>query len=143
VILAKDLHWSPKPFQPLYFGEHGNNDQNILNDWVSAPNRQLFAATLALPFSTSTQRCVLRNELVRAYNPIFQSEGARMSTRELGRKLDAIEVRQYEQNLHIIALLQQLNRIFEQQPVPPRRPIGFLAQMPGSDSAETTDAASY
>jgi hypothetical protein len=131
VILSKDIHWGPKPFQPLYFGEFGNNDQQspALNCWLPSGGRvdALFVSTLALPFSTTTQRYALRNELVEAYNPIFQAEGARTSTRELARKLDAIEVRQHEQNTQIIALLHQLNRLFEPQPVPPRRPIGFVA----------------
>jgi hypothetical protein len=146
VILAEDINWSPKPFQPLYFGEFGNNEQNLtLNSWLPPAGREkaLLAATLALPFSTSAQRCALRNELVQAYNPISQAEGIRTSPRELARKLDAIEARQHEQNTQIIALLHQLNRIFESQQLPPRRPIGFLARFAGSDSAGTTEAAGY
>jgi hypothetical protein len=140
VILAKDVHWGPKPFRPLYFGEFGNNEQHTLNldGWVRPTGsvEELFVATLALPFSTTAQRCALRNELVEAYNPIYQSEGARTSPRELARKLDAIEVRQHEQNTQIIALLHQLNRILQPQAVPPRRPIGFLAPWGDSQPAE-------
>jgi hypothetical protein len=131
VILAEDFHWGPKAFQPLYFGEFGNNDRQsaALDSRQASGGRanSLYVATLALPFSTTAQRCALRNELVEAYNPIGQAEWARTSTRELARKLDAIEVRQQEQNTQIIALLHQLNRLFEPQPVPPRRPIGFVA----------------
>jgi hypothetical protein len=140
VILAIDVHWSPKPFQPLYFGEFGNNEQqtltrlNSLQRPASRLDGPLFVATLPLPFSTTAQRCALRNELVQAYNPISQAEGGRTSTRELARKLDAIEVQQHEQNTQIIALLHQLTRIFEPQAVRLRRPIGF----PGSNSAEAT-----
>jgi hypothetical protein len=142
VVLAKDARWSPKPFQPLYFGEFGNNEPHALtlDGWLPPAGRvdTAFVATLALPFSTAAQRCALRNELIQAYNPLFQAEGARMSPRGLARKLDAIEVRQQEQNTQIIALLHQLNRIFEPQPVPPRRPIGFLPALAGSKSAEAT-----
>jgi hypothetical protein len=132
VLLAPDLRWSPKPFQPLYFGEFGNNDPGaptLQDGWAAAGNTDaLFVAALALPYSTTAQRCALRNELVQAYNPVSQTEGARTSTRELARKLDAIEVRQHEQNTQIIALLQRLNQIFAPQPVPLRRPIGFVAR---------------
>src|SRR5262249_40537004 len=141
VILARDFHWSPKPFQPLYFGEFGNNEPPLpVSTWVPPSGRPegLFVATLALPFSTTAQRCALRNELIEAYNPISQAEGTRVSTRELARKLDAIEVRQHEQNTQIIALLHQLNRIFEPQPVPPHRQIGFVARWAGSNPAEPT-----
>jgi hypothetical protein len=147
VILVKDAHWSPKPFQPIYFGEFGNNEQQTLklNGWLPPAGRvdALFAATLVLPFSTTAQRCALRNELVQAYNPVSQADGTRTSTRELARKLDAIEVQQNVQNAQIIALLHQLNRILEPQPVPPRRPIGFLARLTGSSSAEATEATGY
>jgi hypothetical protein len=145
-ILAENIGWSPKPFQPLYFGEFGNNEPSLtFNGWLPRVGRidALRVATLALPFSTSAQRCALRNELIQAYNPISQVEGVRTSPRELARKLDAIEVRQHEQNTQIIALLHQLNRMFEPQPVPPRRPIGFLAQFAASNSSDTTEAAGY
>jgi hypothetical protein len=145
VILCKDVQWSPKPYQPLYFGEFGNNEQPALtlNGWLPTASRveALFVATLPLPFSTTAQRCTLQNELVQAYNPLSQAEWARTSTRELARKLDAIEVRQHEQNMQIVALLHQLNRLFEPQPVPPRRPIGFLTQLAGSNSAEAPGSA--
>jgi hypothetical protein len=130
----------------MYIGEFGNNGQHglTLNGWMPSPHGidSLFVSTLALPFSTSAQRCALRNELIEAYNPISQAEGARTSSRELARKLDAIEVRQHEQNTQIIALLHQLNRIFEPQPVPARRPIGFVTPGTGN-SATATQAAGY
>jgi hypothetical protein len=132
VILAQDVQWSPKPFRPLYFGEFGNNDRPMHTvDGRAMAERAdaLFVAILPLPFSSSAQRYALRNELVQAYNPAPQAEWDRISTREIGRRLDAMEVRQQEQNTQIIALLQQLNRILQPQPVPPRRPIGFLAPL--------------
>ena len=147
VILVKDVRWSPKPFQPLYFGEFGNNEQQALrlNGWLPLAGRvdSLFVATLALPFSTTAQRCALCNELVQAYNPVFQPDATQTSVWELARKLEAIEFHQHEQNKQIIALLHQLNRILEPQPVPPRRPIGFLARLTGSSSAEATEATGY
>ena len=144
VILARDIHWSPKPFRPLYFGEFGNNEPQGLNSdgWLRPRGgaEGWFVATLALPFSTTAHRCALRNELVQAYNPIYQSEFARTSTRELARKLETIEVRQHEQNTQIIALLHQLNRLLQPQAVPLKRPIGFLPQ-PGESSSP--EAAVY
>jgi hypothetical protein len=131
VILANDIRWAPKPFRPLYFGEFGNGEHQTLtpNGWLPSPFAVdgLFVATLTLPFSTAAERYALRNEFIESYSPIFQVEAARTSTRELAQKLDAIEARQREQNAHIMALLTQLNRIFEPQPLPARRPIGFVA----------------
>src|SRR5262249_49180767 len=73
VILANDVRWARNPFQPIYFGDFGNDEQQtlILNSWLpsSREANALFVATLALPFSTSAQRCALRNQLVQAYNP--------------------------------------------------------------------------
>ena len=120
VILAKDPHWSPKPFQPLYFGEFGNNSpQTLPNDG------SLFVAVLPLPYSTTGQRWSIRNELVWAYNPVCQHGGDRVSVRELAHRLDEIEIRQQEQNSQLMLLLTNLNKIFEPQTVGPRRPIGF------------------
>src|SRR5262245_29597668 len=111
VILATDVQWSPKPFRPLYFGEFGNNDRplQLVDGWLSPAERvdALFLASVPLPFSTTAQRYALRNELIQGYNPASQPEWARISTREIARKLDSIEVRQHEQSTQIIVLLQQ------------------------------------
>jgi hypothetical protein len=42
--------------------------------------------------------------------------------------LDDLETRQHEQNAQILALLSHMARLFEPQPVGPRRPIGFRPQ---------------
>jgi hypothetical protein len=121
VILARDPNWSPKPFQPLYFGEFGNNSRETF-----PADGTLYAAALLLPYSTTGQRWSLRNELVWAYNPTCQSGGDRMSVRELARRVDEMEVRQQEHDSQLLLLLTNLNKMFEPQTVGPRRPIGFL-----------------
>ena len=74
-ILATDPNWAPRPFQPLYFGEFGNKTsltavQREVANLVPAPRREtLFIAVLPLPFSTTGQRLIVRNELIWAYNP--------------------------------------------------------------------------
>src|ERR1700687_3709484 len=76
VILAGDPNWAPKPFQPLYFGEFGNNAQEVAVPGDSIYHfdvryrAELFVATLPMPFSTTSQRWTLRNELLWAYNPV-------------------------------------------------------------------------
>jgi len=71
VVLAHDSNWAPKPFRPLYFAEFGNNSGRGLS---APPARDpLFAAVLALPYSTTAQRRALRDELVSAYNPACQA----------------------------------------------------------------------
>src|ERR1700758_3913925 len=68
VILARDASWAPKPFQPLYFGEFGNNAREVsLRDSLypfDVRRTDLFIATLPLPFSTTSQRCIVRDELI-------------------------------------------------------------------------------
>jgi hypothetical protein len=82
-ILIVDSNWAPKPFQPLYFGEFGNNaprqailgqDSGILSRF---PGKDLWVVAFPMPFSTLHQRWALRNELVWAYNPICQLDQAK------------------------------------------------------------------
>ena len=83
VILAKDANWAPKPYQPLYFGEFGNNTPEALLSWNQARLRRseggtiLLISVLPMPFSTTAQRRALRNELLWAYNSAWQAEEAR------------------------------------------------------------------
>jgi hypothetical protein len=71
VVLAHDPNWAPKGFRPLYFAEFGNDAGRNL---TAPPAREpLFAAALALPYSTTAQRRALRDELVSAYNPASQA----------------------------------------------------------------------
>jgi hypothetical protein len=133
VILAQDPNWAPKPFQPLFFGEFGNNAAEPLprHEWLAGPvgMHSLFVAALPMPFSTTAQRWAVRNELVWAYNPACQGLDAGNSPGELARKIGALEVKHEEQATQILALLASINRLFEPQPVSPHRPIGFLAEV--------------
>jgi len=81
-IFVADPNWAPKPFQPLYFGEFGNNAsprtllgecRNLLR---ASSGRPLMISVFPLPFSTTSQRRALRCELIHAYNPTFQLEEA-------------------------------------------------------------------
>ena len=105
VILAVDPNWAPKPYEPLYFGEFGNN---AVHDyaWLRAvaQGKLLFVSVLPMPFSTTAQRWTLRNELVHAYNPVCRFDGNTNPPGDLRRKLD--------------------EAAFE--PIRPRRPIGFM-----------------
>jgi hypothetical protein len=77
-IFIYDPNWAPRPFQPLYFGEFGNNAplsawlvnyQELLN---AARGKELCVSICPMPFSTTAQRRVVRDELIWAYNPICQ-----------------------------------------------------------------------
>jgi hypothetical protein len=130
VVLAGDTSWAPRPFQPLYFGEFGNNARNLLPpDTIRLPlnGRPLFISVLPLPFSSSAQRCEVCNQLAWAYNPVCQGSAA-PNPNELVRKLDELEKRHEEQTTQFRLLLANMNRLFEPQPERPRRPIGFLPQ---------------
>lgn len=123
-ILARDSRWAPKPFQPLYFAEFGNGAHCSREPLAG----DLYAAVLLMPFSTSAQRRALRNELIAAYNPIYQSAGT-LSTAELVRRIEELEARHHEQSAQhaqIIGMLAHLCKLFEPQPVGPHRQIGFV-----------------
>jgi hypothetical protein len=132
VILGRNTNWAPKPFEPLSFGEFGNNAGNPvatlfrLADPAAMAN--VFVSMLPMPFSTTAQRCSVRDQLISAYNPAWQSRGAGGPTVHLAQKLDELEKKNEEQTTQLRLLLATVNRLFEPQPAPPRRSIGFLAQ---------------
>jgi len=81
-VLVSDPNWAPKAYQVVYFGEFGYNTPTAALPFdyqrlqAAAHGRQLMLSVLPLPYSTTAQRRELRNELVGAYNPEFQREGA-------------------------------------------------------------------
>jgi hypothetical protein len=130
VVLVEDTNWAPRAFQPLCFGEFGNNVRTpLVSAAIRLPpsGRPLFLSVLPMPFSSSAQRCDVRNQLTWAYNPVCQG-GATPNQNELVRKLDELEKRHEEQTTQFRLLLASINRLFEPQPEPPRRPIGFMPQ---------------
>lgn len=130
-VLARDGNWAPKPFQPLYFSEFGNDARCSPESRgvpAGAMGGNLYVAVLLIPFSTAQQRTALRNELVAAYNPVCQSSRA-PSAAELAHRVEELEARHNEQHAQILTLLTSLYRFFEPQPVGRRRPIGFLPQL--------------
>jgi hypothetical protein len=132
VVLVRDPTWAPKPFQALWFGEFGNNAQPTLPSqaWLrffsSRHGEGLWGAALPMPFSTTSQRSTLRNELTWAYNPVYRSGEAPRDANELARKLEDLERKYEEQTAQMRLLLASMNTTFEQQPKPRRRSIGFL-----------------
>ena len=133
VILLRDTNWAPRPFQPLYFGELGNNAPTApLGDFACQFHPQggveLFVATLPMPFSTTAQRLALRNELLWAYNPVCQAQIPKTPPVDLARKVNELEKRHQEQSAQFGMLLASLNQFFQPLPETPRRPIGFLPE---------------
>lgn len=127
VILARDGNWAPRLFQPLCFGEFGNNLSVPLagNAMRRATNASpLFVSVVPMPFSSIAQRCEIRDQLVWAYNPACQ-ESVAPAQHDLARKLDELEKKHDEQTTQFRLLLASINRLFDPLPVPPRRPIGF------------------
>ena len=105
VILSPDSNWAPRPFQPLYFGELGNNAPEAslpgnLEPGSTDRRTPLLVSVLPMPFSTTAQRRALRDELLQAYNPVSQTAAPPPA----GGRLAAPAA-----------------------PLPPRRRIGFLA----------------
>jgi hypothetical protein len=125
-ILTLDPNWAPKPFQPLCFGEFGNNSR--LAETTRGGN--LFVSVLPMPFSTTDQRSAARNQLIWAYSPLWQAKEAPSAPAELARKLEELERKHEEQTTQFQLLLSNINKLFEPPPGPParRRSIGYLPQ---------------
>jgi hypothetical protein len=133
-IFVADPNWAPRPFQPLYFGEFGNNlpASRLLGECggliAASRGKTLLVSILPLPFSTTSQRCALRTELIQAYNPLCQSNGSQTPPMDLAYKLHEFEKRHQEQTAQVMLLLANVNKVFEPLPEQPRRRIGFLPQ---------------
>jgi hypothetical protein len=146
-ILVHDPNWAPKPFQPLCFGELRNNARQPLlyTDFArlvaTAGSRTLLVSVLPLPFSTTTQRWALRDELIWAYNPTCQISGANATAPDLAHRMNELERQNRDQSAQVLLLLSNLNRMFEPQTVPARRPIGFLPEStPAADSPQPANS---
>lgn len=134
VILVNDPNWAPRPFQPLYFGEFGNNAPlpPLLRDYARltalAKGRTSYVSVLPMPFSTAAQRWQMHNQLVSAYNPEGQTDGATLPHGELATRLSDLEKQHHDQAAQVMSLLATLNPSFQPRPEAPRRRIGFLPQ---------------
>ena len=127
VILATDANWAPKPYQPLYFGEFGNNTpEAVLPGSHALPHcsgrdMTLLVSVLPMPVSTTAQRWALRDELLWAYNPAWQAKEIRSAAINLPNQLGMVDQRQCPQEA------AQILQLFEPQPErEPRRRIGFV-----------------
>jgi hypothetical protein len=128
-VLMRDADWAPKPFRPLYFAEFGNDSARTAVQFAApASSGDLYIAVLPMPFSTTSQRRALRNELVSAYNPVCQAR-VQFSSDELLQRLEALESRHVDQSAQMVALLSRIARFFEPQPVAPRPAIGFMPEV--------------
>jgi hypothetical protein len=126
-VLINDANWAPKPFQPLYFGELGNNTplSEVLQDCsriaAIAKGKALLVSVLPMPFSTTQQRLALRHELISAYNPCYQTDIGKSSARDLELKLADLQKKHEEQTAQMTQIMAGVNA-----QAPPRRRIGFL-----------------
>jgi hypothetical protein len=129
-VLVRNPQWGPKPFQPLYIAEFGNDAASGSILPASVRREDLLISVLPMPYSTAAQRRALCHELIAAYNPACQATGKAVSAFELARKVDQLEARQQEQSDRILSLLAHIGKMFEPAPVAgPRNPIGFVTQL--------------
>jgi hypothetical protein len=128
-ILAPNSQWGPRPLQPLYFGEFGNDAARGMNLPANVRREDLLVSVLPMPYSTAAQRRALCNDLIAAHNPVWQVNRTMVPVEELVRKVDELAARQQEQSQQILSLLAHLAKLFGPQPVGPRKPIGFLPQV--------------
>jgi len=125
VLLVKDANWAPKPYQPLYFGEFGNNTpEGLLRNHALCGTQHdatLLVSLLPMPFSTTAHRWALRNELLWAYNPAWQAKEVRSTVIGLASQLGVTDKKPYPEEA------AQVLQLFEPQPDrEPRRRIGFV-----------------
>lgn len=140
VVLARNSQWAPKPLQPLFFSEFGNNTAGgtiaaALHSGARADD--LLISAMPMPFSSVAQRRAVCKELIAAYNPAWQSSGMVVSTTQLAHQVEELEARQQEQSQQILSLLAYIGKLFEPPPVVPRRPIGFLAPLRPAEAGAT------
>jgi hypothetical protein len=129
-VLVRNPQWGPKPFQPLYVAEFGNDAARIGILPASLCREDLLVSVLPMPYSTAAQRRAICHDLIAAYNPVCQANTRAVSAIELARKVDELEARQQEQSDRILSLLAHIGKMFEPPPVAgPRNPIGFLTQL--------------
>ena len=130
VILVKDANWVPKPYQPLYFGDFGNNTPDVPLKHALLPggasDDTLLISLLPMPFSTTAQRWALRNELMWAYNPPWQTGEVRPASTGLAYEPGRANKKPYPEETAQILLLLMTGVNLEPQPEQPRRRIGFL-----------------
>lgn len=113
-ILAHNPQWGPKPYQPLFFGACSQLPSHVRRN-------DLWVALLPMPYSTAQQQRDVCQELAAAYGPV--------TVADLTHRIDVLEARQQEQSQQILSLLTFIGKLFEPQPVGPRKPIGFLPQL--------------
>ncbi len=130
VVLVEDRNWAPRPYQPVFFGEFGNNaPADQLRDEVerfakTGQGKPLLISVLPLPFSTSAQRWAVWTEMVTGYNPTCQVQEARTPAPDLIRRLDELEVKQREQTAQLLWLRASAHHLLG---APERRHrIGFV-----------------
>jgi hypothetical protein len=128
-ILAPNSQWGPRPLQPLYFAEFGNDAARGMNLPANIHREDLLVSVLPMPYSTAAQRRALCNDLIASHNPAWQANRTVVPGEELARKVDELAARQQEQSQQILSLLAHLAKLFAPQPVGPRKPIGFLAEL--------------
>jgi hypothetical protein len=137
-MLGRNPQWAPKPLEPLFFAEFGNNAGSgvIAARWKDEQRAQdLLISVLPMPFSTQAQRRALCKELIASYNPAWQANGFNVATTaELAYRVHELEARQQEQGQQILSLLTYIEKLFGPQPVAPRRPVGFLPTLPAAPS---------
>jgi hypothetical protein len=130
-IFVHDPNWAPKPFQPLYFGEYGNNAP--LSAWLTnyhellhaAQGKELLVSVCPMPFSTTTQRRSVRDELIWAYNPISQPVHMRLPASQAPRHSTETERQRHENEAQLAAMLADTNAA---QRKSARRRIGFMPE---------------
>jgi hypothetical protein len=136
-ILVRNPQWGPRPLQPLYFGEFGNDAARGTSLPANVHREDLLVSVLPMPYSTAAQRRAVCDDLIAAHNPVWQANRGVVPAAELARKVDELSARQQEQSQQILSLLAHLAKLFAPQPVSPRKPIGFLAELTATAAPAT------
>lgn len=136
VLLTPDPTWTPRPFQPLYFGEFGIagelqiSPEKQLRCLRVAAGRNLFIAAHAMPLRQGSHFGSLKTDLIRQYAPIgnleFAQEGVESATR-----IQDLEKKITEHEVVLSLVLTAIGQSAQKQPESRKRPIGFRPSRTG------------
>jgi hypothetical protein len=133
-ILIPDPTWGPRDFQPLFFGEFAHGRYSITAAELSlsyraAAGKSLYIAVLGIPEAHAGDLASLKQKLIYAYRPICNRDDGSDMAIETARRLEQLERRTYEQELHLKLMLAALGQMMPQPLVETKKkPAGFMSR---------------
>ena len=132
VLLISDPTWSPRQFQPVYFGEFGVNGQPQMSTAEQmrclriASGRSSYLAVHAVPLQHASEVSRVKQELIHQYVPLGNLDSTRGHA-ESRTRIEDLEKKIAEHEGMLKLLLSSIAQTASNQPEPKKRTAGFLA----------------